>query len=152
MKPLLFGMALLASTAHAGTKMFTSMVVNPTCPAGCPVDTLKGTFKMQSTNASGANGVTFKVVVSGASLAGVPANIPNVLIAANLSVDLGACDAYTFNASIVEGRMRASFTGADVSPPIPEGAGSIYPCELIYLYDGVRIFALDAVVPGSDAD
>jgi len=113
-------------------------------------------WKMQPTDEAGTNGVKFKLTLSGATLSGVPANVPNTLVYVWLSINGGGCNGYTAPAAVADGNLRLGFTGADTTPVVPETAGGLlWPCgPSIELQDqsSLESFAVGGIRMGDDTD
>src|SRR5262249_33351744 len=82
----------LSGTALAGQKLLQPIVVNSDCGFGCPIDAIKkGSWQIKPSNALGANGLTIKVSVSGATKQGVPVDIPDVYVVIGLAPSGDVC-------------------------------------------------------------
>jgi len=125
-------LAVLAhSAASAADKATTSLVADPTC-VFCTFDSLKkGSLTIASTNASGANGLKVKLSLSGATKGGLPVNGTQFILVLRLSFNRGPCDAFSSQPfEMTNGKAKTTFDGSTLTPPIPEGAGSFFFCEI----------------------
>jgi hypothetical protein len=125
-------LAVLAhSAASAADKTTTSFVADPTC-VFCTFDGLKkGSLTIASTTAPGANGLKGKFGLSGATKGGLPINGTQFVLVLRLSFNRGPCDSFSSPPfEMTNGKAKATFDGSTLTPPIPEGAGSFFFCEV----------------------
>jgi hypothetical protein len=128
--PVTLVVLALSLSSFAADRASTTFVATPSC-VFCTFDSItKGSLTMSSTTARGANGVKFKFSVSGATSRGFPINGAQFVLALQLSFDGGPCDSFASPPfEMVNGNAQASFDGSSLTPPIPEGGGSVFFCE-----------------------
>jgi hypothetical protein len=140
--PVTLVVLALSLSSFAADRASTTFVATPSC-VFCTFDSItKGSLTMSSTTARGANGVSFKFSVSGATSRGFPINGAQFVLVLQLSFDGGPCDSFASPPfEMVNGNAKPSFDGSSLTPqPIPEGGGSVFFCEagayMLDLIDG----------------